>query len=129
MSRPISSMMSGQANAVDMDATMEQVEDALRGSEVAAVPVVDRAQHAVVGIVSAADLVRFQHEKRNAASVHAWEVCSYKPLEVAPDTAVDEVARRMVARGAHYVVITQDRDVVGMVSALDFVRQFAAAPG
>ncbi len=128
MNRPISSMMTGQAASVDMDSTMEQVEEALRSSDLAAVPVIDR-HRTVVGLISAADLVRFHHDKKNAATVSAWEVCSYKPLEVGPDTPVDEVARLMVERGAHYVVITEDKEIRGMVSALDFVRQFITEKG
>lgn len=125
MSRPIASMMTEQAAAVDMDATIEQVEEALRTSDLPAVAVIDRAHHAVVGLISARDVVRFHHDKKNAAGVHAWEVCSYKPLEVTPDTPVEEVARLMVARGVHYaVVVSEDQEIRGMVSALDFVRQF-----
>ena len=30
----------------------------------------------------------------------------------------------MVARGVHHVVVTENRAIVGIVSALDFVGQF-----
>lgn len=128
MSKPISSMMADQATSVDMDATMEQVEEALRASNLSAVPVIDRASHAVLGLISARDLVRFHRDKKNAAAVHAWEICTYKPVEVSPDTPVSEVARLMVARGVHHVVITENSEIRGIVSALDFVRQFITEP-
>lgn len=126
MSKPISSMMAEQTTAVEMDATMEQVEEALRASNLSAVPVIDRANRAVVGLISARDLVRLHRDKKNAAAVRAWEICTYKPVEVSPDTPVSEVARLMVARGVHHVVIAENNEIRGIVSALDFVRQFIA---
>lgn len=126
MSKPISAMMAEQTTAVDMDATMEQVEEALRAGSLSAVPVIDRANRAVVGLISARDLVRFHRDKKNAAAVRAWEICTYKPLEVGPDTAVGDVARLMVERGVHHVVVAENNEIRGIVSALDFVRQFIA---
>ena len=41
-----------------------------------------------------------------------------------PDVPVSEVARLMVTRGVHHVVITEDNEIRGIVSALDFVKQF-----
>jgi CBS domain-containing protein len=128
MSKPISSMMAEQATSVDMDATMEQVEEALRASNLSAVPVIDSATRSVLGLISARDLVRFHRDKKNAAAVRAWEICTYKPVEVTPDTPVSEVARLMVARGVHHVVITEANEIRGIVSALDFVKQFVTEP-
>lgn len=123
MSMPIASMMQNQAMTVDMDATLEQVGEVLRMHNLSAVPVVER-KGVVVGIISARDLAHFLHEKRDAGAVRAWEICSYKPVEVAPDATVSDVARLMVARGIHHVVVTDNKAVIGIVSALDFVKQF-----
>lgn len=124
MDKPISSMMVEQTTSVDMDATIEEVEATLRAGGVSALPVTERTQGSVIGLISARDLVRFHSEKKNPAAIHAWEVCTYKPVEVAPDVPVSEVARLMVTQGVHHVVITEDKEIRGIVSALDFVRQF-----
>jgi CBS domain-containing protein len=124
MSKPISTMMAGQATAVDMDDSIEQVEAVLRANNLSALPVIDSANRSVVGVISARDLVRFHSEKRSPADVHAWEVCSYNPVEAGPDAPVSEVARLMVERGVHHVVITENKEIKGIVSALDFVKQF-----
>ena len=124
MSKSIASMMQTQTLSVDMDATLDQVDEALRLNNLSAVPVIERENGAVVGIISARDLAHFHHEKRNAAAVRAWEICSYKPVEVDPDASVSDVARLMVGRRIHHVVVTQDKAVIGIVSALDFVKQF-----
>jgi CBS domain-containing protein len=118
MDEPISAMMQAPAVTVDMDDSAAQVEAIMREHDVSAVPVIDRTTGLVTGIISAADLAR------PAGLLHAWEICSYKPVEVGPDTPMAEVARRMLARGIHHVVVTEDRQVVGMVSSLDFVKRF-----
>ena len=52
------------------------------------------------------------------------EICTYKPLSVSADTPIDDVARQMVARHIHHVVVTEQGRVAGVVSSLDFVRTF-----
>ena len=50
------------------------------------------------------------------------------PLGVDAATPIAEVARQMVERHMHHVVVTDKGRVVGVVSALDFVRRFADDP-
>jgi len=123
MSKAISSMVHRQAVTADMDATIAEVAEVLRLNDISALLVTER-NGAVVGIISARDLAHFHHEKRDPAHVHAWEVCSYKPVEVSPDASVSEVAKIMVTSGIHHVVVADKKGVVGIVSALDFVEQF-----
>ncbi|MFC5511786.1 cyclic nucleotide-binding/CBS domain-containing protein [Massilia jejuensis] len=124
MSKPIASIMRTQATTVAMDATLAQVEDTLRLHHLSAVPVIERPRGAVLGIISARDLAQAHHDKRKAGEVRAWEICSYKPVEVDPSASLSEVARLMVARDIHHVLVTDNKAIVGIVSALDFVRQF-----
>lgn len=128
MSKPISWMMQSQAMTVDMDATVEQVDAVLRLNNLSALPVIERSNGSVLGIISASDLAHFHSEKRNPTAVHAWQICTYKPVVVAPDASISDVAGLMVARDIHHVVVTENGDVVGIVSALDFVRQFIEHP-
>jgi CBS domain-containing protein len=124
MSKPISSIMSKQTVCVAMDDTVSRVEDILRGNKLSVVPVLEAANGAVLGMISARDLMRFHVDKKDPALVRAWEICSYKPLEVGPDMDISEVANLMVTSGIHHILVTQKNTVVGIVSALDFVRQF-----
>lgn len=124
MSKPIASMMQTQAMTVDMDATIAQVDELLRLNNLSALPVIERSNGSVLGIISARDLAHFRSQKRNPAEVRAWQICSYKPVVVTPDASISDVAGMMVARDIHHVVVTENGGVVGIVSALDFVRQF-----
>ncbi|MET0980861.1 MAG: CBS domain-containing protein [Telluria sp.] len=129
MGKPIESMLQARAITVDMDATLEQVENVLRLNNLSAVPVIERSNGSVLGMISARDLAHFHSDKRKASEVHAWEICTYKPVEVDPGTSVSDVARLMVERRIHHVVVTDNKAVVGVVSALDFVRQFIEEDG
>lgn len=124
MDEPISAMMQKAATTVDMDDRVEHVEAVLRSHNVSAVPVVDGVTGMVMGIISARDLLRFHADKKDPAALRAWEICSYKPIEVGPDASVSEVARLMVTHGIHHVVVTENRQIVGIVSSHDFVRRF-----
>lgn len=124
MDIPISSMMEKQTKTVAMDDSIAHVEDVLRLNYLSALPVVDRANGAAIGIISTRDLMRFHIEKRDPNAVHAWEVCSYKPVEVGPDVSVNQVARLMINKGIHHILITENKEILGIVSALDFVKKF-----
>jgi CBS domain-containing protein len=121
---PISIMLEQPLISVDIDDTVDQVEAVLGAHSVSAVPVVDGATGRVVGIISARDLLRFHADKKDGGALHAWEICRYKPVEVDPGAAVTDVARLMVARAIHHVVVTENGQVKGIVSSLDFVKRY-----
>lgn len=124
MNEPISAMMEKPATTVDMDDTVANVEAVLRSHNVSAVPVIDGSTGMIMGIISARDMLRFHAEKKDPGGLHAWEICSYKPIEVGPDASVSDVARLMVAHGIHHVVVTENKQIVGIVSSHDFVKRF-----
>ena len=124
MDKPVSSLMTTPARTVRADDTVAAVEEQFRLHGLSLAPVVDSPGGTVLGIISASDLLQFQAAKRNPASVHAWEICAYKPVEVGPDASIGDVASLMVARRIHHVVVMENQTLKGVVSALDFVRQF-----
>ncbi len=124
MDMPISSMMAKETKTVAMDDTISHVEEVLHTNNLSALPVIGRAEDVVFGIISTRDLMRFHVEKRDPTVVRAWEICSYKPVEVGPDVSINQVARLMVTKGIHHVLITENKEILGIVSALDFVKKF-----
>jgi CBS domain-containing protein len=124
MEQKIASLMSTLVTTVQADDTVETVSEQLRRDGLSFVPVVERKGDALLGIITAADLLEFQAARRDPAAVQAWEICSYKPVEVEPDATVAEVARLMVERQVHHVVVVDNKTVRGVVSSLDFVKQF-----
>ena len=124
MKQLISSLMQHPVQSVSMDDSVERVEALLASRCLSWMPVVEPARGEVVGVISSSDLVGFHAQERDAATTYAWQMCSYKPLMVDVGTPVAEVARLMVERGIHHVVVTDANGIAGVVSSLDFVRRF-----
>jgi CBS domain-containing protein len=53
------------------------------------------------------------------------EIMTRKLLAVPPEAPVEEAARLMKERGVHRVFVTQDRKIVGVVSAIDIAHAVA----
>ena len=123
MSQPISSLMKRQVWTVDMDDTIAEVESLFAREGLSWAPVLE-SKRAIVGAISAADLLQFHVQGQDPTAVQVWQRCSYKPIIVSPDTPVSEVARQMLESTIHHVVITDSKGIAGVVSSLDFVRTF-----
>lgn len=113
---------------VAMADTAEKVEDLLNARSLSAVPVVDE-NGGIFGIISSADMLHLHVAKKNPKAVRAWELCTYRPMAVGPDTSIGEVARLMIEKKIHHVPVTQNGKLCGIVSALDFVEQFVLKGG
>ena len=123
MSQPISSFMERQVWAVDMDDTVAEVESLFARQGLSWAPVLE-SKRTIMGAISAADLLQFHALGQDPTAVRAWQRCSYKPITVSPDTPVSEVARLMIERKIHHVVVIDSEGIAGVVSSLDFVRTF-----
>lgn len=124
MEQTVSSLMSSPVRTVGADDTVESVSEQLTENGLSFVPVIDTPDGALLGIIRADDIVQFKAAKRDPLAVRAWEICSYKPLEVTADASLSEVARLMVERQEHHVVVMEKDTVAGVVSSLDFVKEF-----
>jgi signal-transduction protein with cAMP-binding, CBS, and nucleotidyltransferase domain len=116
--------MQRQVRVVKMEQTVEQVQAYFVDERLSWAPVVE-PQGEIIGVVSGEDLVRFQTRGGNAHAAPVWQLCTYRPISVDADTPIDQVARQMVARHIHHVVVTEQGRVAGVVSSMDFVRTFA----
>ena len=123
MSQPISSFMERQVWTVDMDDTVAEVESLFARQGLSWAPVLE-SKRTIVGVISASDLLRFHAQGQDPTAVRAWQLCSYKPITVSPDTPVSEVARLMIESNIHHVVVMDGGGIAGVVSSLDFVRTF-----
>jgi len=123
MDRPISYMMTKSVWTADTQDTVERVEELFNSHHLSSVPVVD-SKGVIFGIISASDLLHFNSARKNPKTVRAWEICTYKAIEVGPTTAIGEVARLMVKNKIHHVVVSENGSIQGLVSSLDFVEQY-----
>lgn len=88
-----------------------------------AMPVLN-ADGTVFGIITATDCSQLRLSKKNPKAVKAWELCTYKPLVVGADTPAAQVARMMLKKRIHHVLVTEDGALRGIVSTFDFVQQY-----
>lgn len=119
----ISSMMTTQVSTVRMDDSVHEVESFMREHALTWAPVREPSG-AVVGVISATDLLQLQVRKGDPHSTLIWQICTYRPLAVHPDTPTVEVAKLMLQHKIHHVVVMEREHIAGVVSSLDFVRQF-----
>ena len=120
---PISKLMQVHTKSIAADDLVETIETSLRQQGLSWAPVIGDTGE-LIGVISLADLVRFHHDKRDAARTAAWQLCTFRPITVSPDTAASDVASLMVTHHIHHVVVTENGTIRGVVSALDFVRTF-----
>lgn len=126
MNQPISTMMQRHVWSVDIDDTVQQVEDFFAEHGLSWAPVLEGAG-TFIGVISTADTLQFHARHADPSSTRAWQLCSYRPICVEAGTPVADVARAMLTQGIHHVVVTQDGNPVGVVSSMDFVRKFVEA--
>ena len=128
MKRTVSTMMSRDICVVDMDDTIASVEKRLAERHLTWAPVMED-RGGILGVISAADLLRFHAEGCDTEAVRAWQMCTYKPIAVGANADLGETARLMLDRSIHHVVVTEGGVVIGVLSSLDFVREFAQNDG
>ncbi len=127
MPATIASLMQSRVQTVDMDATVAEVEACLAAEHRSWVPVTEGGR--VMGVISASDVLQFHAQGRDAQTVHAWQLCTYKPVVVPPEADLADVAAEMIERHIHHVVVAEGAQVRGVVSSLDFVAHFARHRG
>ncbi len=108
------------------DQTVAAVAATMHQHRLSFVPVTEKAGGTVLGIISAADILHLEAARQDTAHLKAWQVCAYKPLAVDADTPATDVARQMLERQVHHVVVMRQHDLLGVISALDFVKRFLA---
>lgn len=123
MGKPISSIMQKAISPVHMDDTIDAVEAVMKAHRISSVPVYADGG-AILGIITTTDLVRHHASGKENSAVKAWELCTYKPLQVSPDTSVTKVAELMIEHRVHHVLVMAGSSAEGIVSSLDFVKLY-----
>lgn len=126
MEEVISSLMQRSICSVGMDDSAAQVEAVLADQHLGWVPVLEPERGEAVGVISALDIVALHAQGRDASTVNAWQLCTYKPVAVEATTQLSRVAELMLERRVHHVVVKDHDKMVGVASSLDFVRKFLA---
>ena len=125
MTKTVSTLMQPRVWTIDVDDTVDEVKALFARERLSWAPVISE-EGVVLGVISATDLLRQLASGADAAAKPAWQLCTYKPITVSPDATLKELARLMIDKGIHHVVVMDGAKIVGVVSSLDFVRAFIA---
>lgn len=123
MLRPLAMMMTRDIRTIAPDATLTEAARLMRDTRVGALLV--SAQGTYVGVVSEADLVR----KAMAAGLDPAQervraVMSSPVITIEIDRSAHDASDLMAEKGIRHLAITQDGQVVGVISVRDLLRYF-----
>ncbi|MDE2039773.1 MAG: CBS domain-containing protein [Elusimicrobia bacterium] len=121
-------IMSRELITLPPDADISEAARLLSESRISGAPVVD-AEGRLLGVVSQTDLTRFQGQGGPAAGASVASVMTNKPVCCEEDTPTEEVARVMLERRIHRLLVTRGGRLVGIVSAMDILRSLVANLG
>lgn len=124
---PVADLMTTRLVCVTPDAPLSEVLHLMARTGVRHLPVMDGAR--CTGLVVEVDVVRCVAEGgplATAWSVHAGEIA--RPVERSASTATrSDVARAMRSAGSDAVLVVDDGQVRGIVTATDLVRSLTGA--
>jgi CBS domain-containing protein len=143
-------VMQAKVRTVHPTLSLTDLEDLLIAERISGAPVVENGE--VVGIVSRSDVVRVLALARSLGGLAAQgdvppeyspgevpepqgmrteprrtvrDAMAADPVTVAPDTPIREVARLLVDRHLHRVLVAEGKKLLGLVTSTDLVRLIA----
>ena len=122
--RIVRDIMRTTVETLHRDTLICEVEVVFISHEISGVPLIDDLDN-LVGFVSKTDIIRFDSigGDPNYARVH--EIASPRVITVASVASIDVAARKMLDEHVHHLVVTEEEDMVGVLSAFDFVKLVA----
>ena len=119
----IESLISRDLLRTTADATLPDVAATMISMASGSVLVFDGQK--LVGVITLRDIVRAALTERDITEVRVETYMTTQPWVVSPAWSVSEVAARMINHGIEHVPVLQDGEVVGILSAFDFVAYLA----
>jgi len=120
---PVSTFSADVVAEVPPSATLLEVADALTNGEVGAVIV--REDGKVVGVVSERDLVNALSRRLPMDETTAAEVASTELVWADAAAPVGEVANEMLEHYVRHILVEEDGELAGMVSARDLLGAYS----
>jgi CBS domain-containing protein len=126
--RPLAVMMSREIRAIRPDATLAEAAVVMRNARVGALLVQEQdppKQGSYIGVISESDLVR----KGMAVGLNpdrdqVKTIMSAPLITIEIDRSAHEASDLMSEKGIRHLAITQDSEIVGIISVRDLLRYF-----
>lgn len=123
MLRPLAVMMTRAILTIGPDATLTEAARLMRDAQVGALLVVHEG--AYLGVVSETDLVRkAMAQELDPAQAPVKTVMTSPLITMESDRSAHDASDLMADRGIRHLAVTQDGQIVGMISVRDLLRYF-----
>ena len=118
----VQELMRQPVSSTVLSETVGTVRDLMHQKQIGAVPIVELIGERILlrGIVTSTDLMGVYDD-----TVPIAQVMSRKVYTVAPEQQLAWAARLMLQHDVHHLIVVEQERIVGILSALDFVRLFA----
>lgn len=126
----VADIMQTDVRSIHRDASITEAITTMAEQHVSGLPVVDD-QERVVGVISTTDILQAESEWRGPNRVDlientpVSELMTPRPLMVAPNATIREVAQQMLYGEVHRLFVEDAGRMVGVVSQTDLVRALA----
>jgi len=124
-SMPVSALAADVVARIGGEADLWEIAEQLVAADVGALAVGDDDD--VAGVVSERDIVRALASRRDPSATTARDIAHTRLVCCDANSTVAEVAEEMMERYVRHVLIEDDGQVVGIVSARDLLGAYAAA--
>jgi CBS domain-containing protein len=123
MLRPLAVMMTRDIRSISPDSTLAEAARMMRTARVGALLVL--SEGAYVGVVSETDLVRkAMAERLDPDQVPVRSVMSSPVITIEIDRSAHDASDLMSEKGIRHLAVTQDGQIVGLLSVRDLLRYF-----
>ena len=128
-SQPISTLIGGPVASTTPDATLYEVAALLSAGNFGALVVDDGSdgEEEATAVVTERDVIRALADLANPAEVLVHSIASTDLVWCDVESTVAEVAELMSSRFLRHVLVEEDGDLVGIISARDLLGAYAAA--
>ncbi|MFH7319784.1 CBS domain-containing protein [Desulfurivibrio sp. D14AmB] len=145
-------IMSREVVTVGPEMPVEELAALLWAKRISGAPVVD-GEGRLVGVVTESDLIdqakklhiptaitileavifleragKVEEEVNKMAGSRVGDICTKKPVTVAPDTPLDEIATIMAEKHLHTLPVMEGQRLVGVIGKSDIIRTLARPP-
>ena len=121
-------IMTSTVRTLHRDTIVSDVEKAFLANKISGAPLVGESG-SMVGFISKSDISRFDSTGDDPFYARAHEIANPKVITTGPSESIAQAAQLMLQEHVHHLVVMDGQNIVGVLSAFDFVRVVATASG
>jgi len=126
--RLVRDIMTSTVRTLHRDTIICDVEKAFLRDNISGAPLLDDTG-TTVGFISKSDISRFDATGDDPFYARTYEIANPKLITTEPSASIEEAAELMLQEHVHHLVVMDGQNIVGVLSAFDFVKVVAAALG